>query len=158
MWDGALKTHSPHQVLATAARPFVAAVVFAPLNYFAVFGELEHAADFDRQLPHVAAVPLPLVHALGDDFVFAAKAVDGGCLLIELGAAPPLLVLLQHLHTAFGVDCRAVQVKLNYPPTAYAARYAHYRKRPIRVDAGRSALVFPKGWRDLRNPEHREST
>ena len=105
---------------------------------------------------------LPYLHLQGR--VQGEHFIAEICPLIELGVATPLLietpllVLQQYLHTAYGVDCRALLVELNYPPTAYAARYARHFKGPIHFNAGRNALVLPKVWRNLRNLEYHEST
>lgn len=84
--------------------------------------------------------------------------------LMDLGAAlpilieTPLVILLQHLHTVYGVDLAAARIELDYPPTPHAARYPRYFRGPVQFDARRNALIVPAAWRALRNLDHHAST
>lgn len=84
--------------------------------------------------------------------------------LMDLGDATPVLIetplviLLQHLHSLYGVDLTAAQIELDYPPTPHAASYPRYFKGPVQFGARRNALIVPAAWRSLRNLDHHEST
>lgn len=70
----------------------------------------------------------------------------------------PLIVLLQHLHTVYGVDLTEACIELDYPPTPHAASYPRYFRGPVHFGAHRNVLIIPAAWRELRNLDHHEST
>jgi AraC-like DNA-binding protein len=70
----------------------------------------------------------------------------------------PLVVLLQHLHTVYGVDLAEARIELDYPPTPHAASYPRYFRSPVQFSAHRNVLVVPSAWRALRNLDYHEST
>ncbi len=84
--------------------------------------------------------------------------------LMEVGEAmpvlieTPLVILLQHLSTVYGVDLAETRIELDYPPTAHAARYPRYFRGQVHFDMPRNALIVPAAWRALRNLDHHEST
>lgn len=104
---------------------------------------------------------IPYMHMQGryDGDYFLAEL----CPLIELGEATamlvetPLVILKQHLDTAYGVNLGETRLHLNYPPTVYVDRYAHYFRCPVRFEAGCNALAIPRRWRELTNLGYLES-
>ncbi len=107
-------------------------------------------------------VRVPYLHLQGrveHDLFFA-----GIWPLIELGAATPLLIetplliLQRYIETMYATDFGAARLDLAYPPTAHAACYSQHFRCPVRFDAPRSTLVFPRSWREMRNLDYREST
>lgn len=107
-------------------------------------------------------VRIPYMHMQGrrDGDRFYAEL----CPLIELGeikpilVETPLMVLQQYLHTLYAVDFSQARIELDYPPPAWAERYARYFLAPVVFDAPRVALVMPEAWRALRNLDYQEST
>ena len=105
---------------------------------------------------------IPYMHMQGreDGDTFYAEL----CPLIDLGPAQPLLIetpliiLQQYLDHVYGVDLRQARFELDYPPTAYAERYARHIKCAVVFDAGHNAMTLPAHWRALRNLGYMEST
>ena len=105
---------------------------------------------------------IPYLHMQGrrDGEHFLAEL----CPLIELDASKPLLIetpliiLQQYLDTVYAVDFSRATIELDYPPTAYADRYADYFKCQVVFNSSRNALVVPAAWRQLRNLGYSEST
>ena len=86
------------------------------------------------------------------------------CPLIELDECEPMLIetlmiiLQQHFETVYDVDFSAAALRLNYSATPYADKYCEHFHCPVSFDAGSNALVFPIGWRGLKNFGYVKST
>lgn len=63
----------------------------------------------------------------------------------------PLLVMHEYVRVMRPGPLHAARIELDYPPTAYRARYAAYFDCPLRFECAVSALVIPTAWRSIRN-------